>query len=50
MLERPEREKHSSLIGTFVNYGCKKFEALGPRDTNNTLAVYIDSVHLTQLG
>ncbi len=33
-LERPEsppRKKRSSLLWTFVNYGCKKFYNIGPR-------------------
>ncbi len=29
-LERPARDKHSSLVQTFVNYGRKKFYKVGP--------------------
>ncbi len=29
--ERPERDKHSSLLQTFVNDGRKKFYKIGPR-------------------
>jgi len=29
-LERPARDKHSSLLDTFVNYRCKRFMTLGP--------------------
>ncbi len=25
ILERPAKDKHSSLLRTFENYGCKKF-------------------------
>jgi hypothetical protein len=30
-LERPARDKHSSLSQNFVNYGRKKFYSIGPR-------------------
>jgi hypothetical protein len=30
-LESLSREKHSSILETFVNYGCKKFYNIGPR-------------------
>jgi hypothetical protein len=29
-LERPNKEKHSSLLRTFLNYGSKKFYNIGP--------------------
>jgi hypothetical protein len=31
ILERPAKDKHSSLIQKFVNYGLKKFYNIGPR-------------------
>ncbi len=30
-LGRLARDKHDSLLQTFVNYGCKKFHKIGPR-------------------
>jgi hypothetical protein len=33
MLERRARDKHSSLLQKFVNYGQKKFHNIGPRCT-----------------
>ncbi len=29
-LERPDNDKHSSVFQTFVNYGRKKFNNIGP--------------------
>ncbi len=29
-LERLARDKHSTLLSTFVNYGCKKLNNIGP--------------------
>jgi len=29
-LEKPAKDKHSSLLRTFENYGCKKFDNTGP--------------------
>ncbi len=30
-LERPSRDKHSSLLIGFANYNCNKFYNVGPR-------------------
>jgi hypothetical protein len=35
-LKRLGRDKHSSLLGPFVNYGCKKFYNIGPLYTSRT--------------
>ncbi len=32
-LERPTRDKHSNLLQTFVNDGCKKLNNIGPWTT-----------------
>ncbi len=29
--EKPAKNKHSSLLQTFVNYKCKKFFNIGPK-------------------
>jgi hypothetical protein len=35
------RDKHSSLLKKFINYGCKKSYNIGPRvEVANTLAYY----------
>ncbi len=40
-LEMFARDKHSSLLRKFVNYGCKKSYNIGPRvEVANTLAYY----------
>ncbi len=31
ILEKPARDKHSSLLRAFVNYGLKKFYNTGPK-------------------
>jgi hypothetical protein len=33
-MERLAKEKHSSLLGTFVNYGRQKFYKIGPRSSD----------------
>jgi hypothetical protein len=30
MIQAPDRDKHSSLLGTLVNYGRKMFNNIGP--------------------
>ncbi len=32
MLERPAKDKHSSLLRKFLNYGRKKFYNIGPKN------------------
>ncbi len=33
MLETPGRDKHYSLLYTFINFGCKEFYIIGARVT-----------------
>ncbi len=41
MLERPTRDKHSSLLRTFVNYGRKKFFKRAQIITGDNLTVVL---------
>ncbi len=38
-LEIPAKDKHSSLLGTLVNYDEKKFYNIGPRTAEREIAV-----------
>jgi hypothetical protein len=37
MLDRPARDKHSSLFGPFISYEEKKFFSVGPWVQNDAL-------------
>jgi hypothetical protein len=51
-LERLARDKHSSLLRTFVNYGHKKFYKIGSRQNLAKIEIYIKdpyvSLYLTE--
>ncbi len=40
-LERPPRDKHSSLLQSFINYGCLKFYTNGPLTMKSFMVVII---------
>ncbi len=48
MLERLARDKHSSLLRTFVNYVCKTFYNIGPRSAHVSITFKKASLKVIQ--
>ncbi len=51
VLERPASDKHSSLLGTFINYGRKKFYNIDEQAENykKTLQILLGVIMLLTL-
>ncbi len=45
-LERPARDKHSNLLQTFVNDGCKKLNNIGPWTTSQERLTFDDILNV----